>query len=91
MKQGCETLEEYRLSKYLLYTYLKLKQVVDKVSILFYSNVELYLKKYIEDHESKKKFSKKNIRNYGVNTNTILQGCNNTLKSFTVNYSTKST
>ena len=81
MKQGCETLEEYRLSKYLLYKYLKSKPVVDKVSTLFYSSVELYLKKYIETHESKFLFCfKKHIRQYGEFSNTILKGCNNVLK-----------
>ena len=81
MKQGCETLEEYRLSKYLLYKYLQSKPVVDNVSTLFYSNVELYLKKYIETHESKFLFCfRKHIRHYGEYSNTILEGCNNGLK-----------
>ena len=81
MKQGCETLEEYQWFKYLLYEYLKSQTVVDKVSTRFYSNVELYLKKYIETHETNFLFSlRKHIRHYVKYSNTILEGYNDTLK-----------
>ena len=42
MKQGCETLEEYRLSKYLLYKYLQSKPVVDNVSTFFCQHTSFF-------------------------------------------------
>ena len=81
MKPSCETMEEYLLSKYLLHRYLASAKVVKQVSTLMYEHFNIYVKGYIETHESKYLFClRKHIRHYAEYSNTILEGCNNTIK-----------
>ena len=81
MKPGCETLEEYYFSKYLLYKYLLCQSVVQKITTLMYSNVRVFIKNRIETHESKFLFCiRKHVRHYGEYSNTVLEGCNNAIK-----------
>ena len=84
MKPGIETREEYMLSKYLLLKYVNSPQVVEQLGTLMASHMVLFLRKYIDPHESKFLFYlRKNVRHYGEYSNTIHDGTNNAIKHST--------
>ena len=76
MKPACETIQEYRLSKYLLYKYLLSQPIIQKVSSLMYLSVKMLVKNYIEIHDDKFLFClRRNVKHFGEYSNVILEGC----------------
>ena len=76
MKPDCETMKEYKLSKYLLYRYLLSEPIIQKVSSLMYSSVRILIKNHIELHDDRFLFClRRNVKHFGEYSNVILEGC----------------
>ena len=81
MKPGIETREAYMLSKYLLLKYVNSPQVVEQLGTLMASHMVLFLRKYIDPHESKFLFYlRKHVRHYAEYSNSVHKGTNNAIK-----------
>ena len=81
MKSSCETREEYLVSKLLFKKFLNSKQIKTKLGTTFIQNVENFVTKHIEPHETYFCFYLRlNLRSFEEYTNSIHEGTNRGLK-----------
>ena len=81
MKSSCETREEYLVSKLMFKKFLNSKPIKTKLGTTFIQNVESFVTKHIEPHETYFCFYLRlNLRSFEEYTNSIHEGTNRGLK-----------
>ena len=81
MKSSCETQQEFMASKLMFKKFWNSKQIKSTLGSLFIDNVQNFVAKHIEPHESNFCFYQRfNLRHFDEYTNSIHEGTNCGLK-----------